>query len=352
MGGRAFFPTREEEIPDVHGMIAAEAYSRYVLTYTPTNQEYDGSYRTIKLDVSQPDLVVKARPGYFAPKPPPIRPTLEFSVAGDIEVTAALSAADLVLREDGVEQTIESFQEANAPMSIAMALDASGSMKPALEAVKAAASQFVSALRPNDPLALFQFADRVVTAHELSTKRQLTLDAIAGYQALGGTALWDALFDAMAYLKQQQGRRAIVVMTDGRDENNPGNAPGSAHTLADVLAEIRDSGTTIYAIGLGPKVDAEGLKRVALASGGAAYFPEDVSQLPEHYRRVVDDLRRRYLVTYTSTNSTRNGAWRDVAIETARPGVVIRSVGGYNAPGKVRPTTQPQEPAADKRSLK
>ena len=352
MGGRAFFPTREEEIPDVHGMIAAEAYSRYVLTYTPTNQEWDGSYRTIKLHVSQPDLVVKARPGYFAPKPPPIRPTLEFSVAGDIEVTAALSAADLVLREDGVEQAIESFQEANAPMSIAMALDASGSMKPALEAVKAAASQFVSALRPNDPLALFQFADRVVTAHELSTKRQLTLDAIAGYQALGGTALWDALFDAMAYLKQQQGRRAIVVLTDGRDENNPGNAPGSAHTLTDVLAEVRDSGTTIYAIGLGPKVDAEGLKRVTQASGGAAYFPEDVSQLPEHYRRVVDDLRRRYLVTYTSTNSTRNGAWRDVAIETARPGVVIRSVGGYNAPGKVRPTTQPQELAADKRSLK
>ena len=122
--------------------------------------------------------------------------------------------------------------------------------------------------------------------------------------------------------------------------------------LADVLAEIRDSGTTIYAIGLGPKVDAEGLKRVAEASGGAAYFPEDVSQLPDHYRRVVDDLRRRYLVTYTSTNSTRNGAWRDVAIETARPGVVIRSGGGYNAPGKVRPTTQPQEQAAEKRSLK
>ncbi len=352
MGGRAFFPTREEEIPDVHGMIATEVYSRYVLTYTPTNQEWDGSYRTIKLEVGQPDLVVKARPGYFAPKPPPVRPTIEFSVAGDTEATAAVSAADLVLREDGVEQTIESFQEANAPMSIAMALDASGSMKPALEAVKAAASQFVSALRPNDPLALFQFADRVVTAHELSTKRQQTLDAIAGYQALGGTALWDALFDAMAYLKQQQGRRAIVVLTDGRDENNPGNAPGSAHTLADVLAAIRDSGTTIYAIGLGAKVDAEGLKRVAQASGGAAYFPEDVAQLPDHYRRVVDDLRRRYLVTYTSTNSTRNGAWRDVAIETARPGVVIRSVGGYNAPGKVRPTTQPQEQAAEKHSPK
>ena len=94
----------------------------------------------------------------------------------------------------------------------------------------------------------------MVIEHELSTRRQLTLDAIGKHQALGGTALWDALYDSMAYLKQQEGRRAIVVLTDGRDENNPGTAPGSAHTLADVLAQVRDSGTTIYAIGLGPRV--------------------------------------------------------------------------------------------------
>jgi VWFA-related protein len=340
MGGRAFFPTREEEIPDVHGMIATESYSRYVLTYTPTNQAWDGSYRTIRLEAGVPDYVVKARPGYFAPQPPPIRPTLEFSVSGDTDLTAALSASDLTVREDGAKQTVESFQEAIAPMSIVMALDASGSMRPALDAVKAAAAQFVGALRPADPLALVQFSDRVVIEHELSTKRQLTLDAIAGHQALGGTALWDALYDSMAYLKQQPGRRAIVVLTDGRDENNPGNAPGSAHTLADVLAEIRGSGTTIYAIGLGPRVDTEGLTRVAHASGGSAYFPDDVSQLPDRYRRVVDDLRRRYLLTYTSTNNTRNGAWREVEITTDRPNVIIRSAGGYTAPGHARPTAQ------------
>jgi VWFA-related protein len=228
-------------------------------------------------------------------------------------------------------------------MSIVMALDASGSMRPVLDAVKEAATTFVEALRPADPLALVQFSDRVVIAHELSSKRQLTLDAIAAHQALGGTALWDALHDAMAYLKQQPGRRAVVVLTDGRDENNPGTAPGSAHTLDDVLAQLKDSGTTVYAIGLGPRVDADGLRRVAEASGGAAYFPEDVSQLPDRYRRVVDDLRRRYLVTYTSTNNTRDGAWRDVAIETARPGVVIRSAGGYTAPERVHPTTVAQQ---------
>ncbi len=108
--------------------------------------------------------------------------------------------------EDGVAQKIESFQEANAPMSIVMAMDASGSMRPSLEAVKAAATTFVEALRPTDPLALVQFSDRVVVEHELTTRRQLTLDGIASHQALGGTALWDALFDSMAFLRQQAGR--------------------------------------------------------------------------------------------------------------------------------------------------
>jgi Ca-activated chloride channel homolog len=336
MGGRAFFPWREAELPDVHGLIATEAYSRYLITYTPTNQEMDGAYRTIRLAVPEPSYAVKARPGYFAPEPPPIRPTFEFSIAGDTDGVIALSASDLTVLEDGVAQTIESFQESNAPMSIVMALDASGSMRRVLEEVKAAATDFVQALRPDDPLALVQFADRVILEHELSTDRIRTRDAIAGHRALGGTALWDALVDSMAYLTQHAGRRAIVVLTDGRDEDNPGTAPGSAHTLEDVLARVRETGTTVYAIGLGSQVDRHALSQVAAESGGAAYFPDDVAGLPDQYRRVVYDLRRRYLLSYTSTNNTRDGAWRKVEVTTVREDVVIRSAGGYMAPSRER----------------
>jgi hypothetical protein len=112
------------------------------------------------------------------------------------------------------------------------------------------------------------------------------------------------------------------------------------HTLDEVLGQVRESGTTVYAIGLGPRVDKDGLTKVAEVSGGAAYFPEDVTQLADRYRRVVDDLRRRYLVTYTSTNSTRDGAWRNVEITTGRADMVIRSAGGYTAPGRARPAAQ------------
>jgi len=124
----------------------------------------------------------------------------------------------------------------------------------------------------------------------------------------------------------------VVVVTDGRDENNPGNAPGSRHTLEELLAKVAETDTTVYAIGLGANVDRAALQRIADESGGAAYFPEDVAALPAEYRRVVDDLRRRYVLTYTSTNDARDGAWRAITIASRKPGFVIRSRRGYTAP--------------------
>jgi VWFA-related protein len=332
-GGKAFFPSREEQVPDIHGAIMADVFSRYLLTYTPRNQEPDGAYRTIRVTTRDPDLRIKARAGYYAPKPPPVRPTIEFSARAENGEEITLEAADLTIVEDGVEQEIEAFHEANTPISIVLALDGSGSMRPALEAAKSAAQTFVEALRPTDPLALVQFSDNVVFAHELSTKRALSVDAIKTHVASGGTALWDALHGSMQFLARHDGRRAVVVVTDGRDENNPGTAPGSRHKLTDVLAQIKDTDTTVFTIGLGPKVDREGLQQVATASGGRAYFPEDVSLLADDYRRVIEDLRRRYIVTYTSQNSKRDGSWRVVSITTTKPGVVISSRDGYAGPG-------------------
>ena len=331
-GGRVFFPSREEQLPDIHDAIMADVFSRYLLTYTPANQEPDGAYRTIAVSTTDPSHRIKAREGYFAPKPPPIRPTIEFSVRAEDGEEVTLAASDVTIVEDGVEQTIEAFQEANAPMAIVLALDGSGSMKPVLDGARAAARAFVESLRPEDPLALVQFADDVVFAHELSTNRRLTIEAIETHAASGGTALWDALYGSMQFLLRHDGRRAVVVVTDGRDENNPGTAPGSRRTLAEVLEHIKGTDTTVYAIGLGPKVDREGLQQVADASGGRAYFPDDVTVLAEHYRRVLEDLRRRYVVTYTSTNTSRDGSWRSVEITTTRPGIVISSRNGYNGP--------------------
>lgn len=334
MGGRAFFPIREEQLPDVHASVAADAYHRYVVSYTPLRQEADGTFRVIRLTTPNPSYRVRAREGYFAPKPPPVKPTLEFS-ATQSTGTASLSAADLVVVEDGTVQQVESFEEAVAPISIAMVVDTSGSMRRAMPAAQQAARSFVTSLRPTDPLALVRFSDRVVLEHEFSERRPDTIAALDRLQASGGTALWDALHDSMLILRQRTGRRAIVLLSDGRDENNPGTAPGSAHTLPEVLALVRDTETVVYAIGLGANVDRPALERIAQLSGGSASFPAEAGDLEAEYRRVVDALRQRYVVGYTSTNTVRDGGWRQVVIGARQPGVSVRSSGGYFAPKNI-----------------
>ncbi|MGE0814457.1 MAG: VWA domain-containing protein [Vicinamibacterales bacterium] len=340
MGGRAFFPIRQEQLPDVHANVAADAYHRYVISYTPQNQEADGTFREIALTTSHPEYRVRTREGYFAPKPPPVKPTLEFSASYAAGAVGSLAAPDLVIVEDGVVQQVESFEEAVAPISIAMVVDTSGSMRRALPLAQAAARSFVTSLRPTDPLALIRFADHVVVEHEFSERRQTTLEAIDRLQAVGGTALWDAMHDSMQVLRQREGRRAIVLLSDGRDENNPGTAPGSVHTLDEVLALVRDTDTVVYAIGLGANVDRPALERMAQLSGGAASFPAEAAELEGEYQRILETLRQRYVVGYTSTNPVRDGAWRNVIIAARPPGVTIRSAGGYRAPKRAAPLPQ------------
>ena len=134
--------------------------------------------------------------------------------------------------------------------------------------------------------------------------------------------------------KPSKGRRAVVVMTDGRDENNPGTAPGSKLTFDEIVQRLSQTNVTVYAIGLGAKVDRTTLERLAEVTTGEAYFPADVSMLAEEFRRVTEDLRRRYIVGYTSSNSKHDGKWRTVELKSRTEGIVFTSKGGYEAPAK------------------
>jgi VWFA-related protein len=179
---------------------------------------------------------------------------------------------------------------------------------------------------------LIVFSDESLLIHDLTERREGTHQAIDQYQVRGGTALNDALFDAMKRLRPVDGRRAVVLVTDGRDENGPGTGPGSRHSRADVLAELRMVDAAVYSIGLGSSVDQEGLEEFARESGGEAFFPELVRDLADDYRRVIQHLRRRYVATFLSSNTNRDGAWRAVEITSRDPRVAIRSRGGYHAP--------------------
>ena len=126
-----------------------------------------------------------------------------------------------------------------------------------------------------------------------------------------------------------------MVMTDGRDENNPGTGPGSVRQMPDVSKLIQDTGALVFAIGLGTNVDQKTLTEFAKLSGGRAFFPADATELAGEYRRVIDDLRRRYVVGYTSSHIQRDGSWRNVEVRIKRvPDATVRSAGGYFAPAR------------------
>jgi len=319
----------------VHDTLTGDVQNRYLLTYTPTNQVPDGTWRKITVNTVDPSLHVRARAGYLAPKPAPIRGSLEFTAVDAAGHYLDLSADDLEVLENGDPQELDTFQEAVQPVSIVLALDASGSMRKSEADVVESAREFVSALRPQDALALVMFSDHSVLVHDLTTKREDTMAAINGYKAIGGTALYDGLSDAFSRLATVEGRRAIVVMTDGRDENNAGNGPGSVERYDHVLELLKHGTASVFAIGLGTKVDQPILRQMAELSGGLALFPRDVSALTAEYQRIVEDLRRRYIVAFTSSHPQHDGRWRTVTVRVKNaPEAIVRSVGGYFAPEK------------------
>jgi Ca-activated chloride channel homolog len=333
-GGRVFFPPRADELANVYEQLAADAQNRYLVTYTPTNTIRDGGWRAVNLSTPSAQYLVRTRAGYRAPKPPPIRPTLEFTVTDLTGQYVEISADDLVVSEDGVDQQVDTFHEAATPVSIVLALDSSGSMRKTADALMAAARAFVDALRPEDKLSVIFFSDGVLVAHDFGTNRQTSIDAINGYRPVGGTALYDALGGALATLKPVEGRRAVVVMTDGRDENNAGTAPGSTQTLPEVLKLAREVEATVLPIGLGTNLDRSALERLAEISGGLAFFPSEASELRAQFARTVENLRRRYVLGYTSTHGARDGSWRNVEIRSRSTNHVIRSRSGYFAPDR------------------
>ncbi|HZO44093.1 MAG TPA: VWA domain-containing protein [Methylomirabilota bacterium] len=333
-GGRAFFPARDFELGWVDQQISDEIHKRYLVSYTPINQTADGTWRDIDLAAADPKLRIRTRRGYRAPAPPPIRPSIEFTMMSAERDAMDARLEDLEVSEDGTIQHIDVFHEAIDPVSIVLALDSSGSMRKAAEAAQAAARTFVEAVRPEDKLAVAMFSDGFELAHDLTSNRATSLEALSHYAAKGGTALYDALAGSAARLKREKARRAVVLFSDGRDENNPGTGPGSVRSRDDAIRELKDSEAVVFAIGLGPNIDRAFLEQVASESGGEAYFPADVSELEGQYRRIIENLRRRYVISYTSTNSVRNGDWRTVQITSRVPGATVRSKGGYFAPEK------------------
>ena len=128
--------------------------------------------------------------------------------------------------------------------------------------------RFVEALRVEDSLGMLPLPTRSRWRTRLRRTERTRSSALA-VPADGGTALYDALCDSLLMLKGLKGRRAVVVLTDGRDEHNPGTGPGSVRSWDTVLRLLQDQEVTVFPVGLGPRIDAQRLELLASLSGGS-----------------------------------------------------------------------------------
>lgn len=240
-----------------------------------------------------------------------------------------LKKEDFVLSEDGVRQSIIDFYIETRPITMAVILDSSGSMQPAMDTVHRAASKFVGTLGKEDRALVIDFDERVYLLEDLTNDKASLAKAIGSTNALGGTALYDALYASYRKLRPIDGRKAVILLTDGDDTS-------SKFSFRRVLDEAKTSDIIIFPIGLGTSVLDIDLRRIlktlAEETGGRAYFPDKVEELEGVYDAIATELKSQYYLTYEPTNTVWDGRWRKIKLSAA-PGrdFEVRARSGYYA---------------------
>jgi len=235
------------------------------------------------------------------------------------------------LKEDGVAQRLTSFVGENIPLELVVATDVSDSMTEAMPTLKASVKAFLNALRPADQVTLLAFNDNIFTVVRRSTDPVARLKAVDRLAPWGGTALYDALLTGLNTVGKQPGRRALVVFTDGEDQN-------SASTIKRVESRLETSDATIYTIGLGRSVKDKALagilQHLAEMSGGRAFLIDRAAQLSQVFGDIVEELSNQHLLSYASSNERRDGTFRKISVDVTEGGLHVRHRQGYRAPGK------------------
>lgn len=233
------------------------------------------------------------------------------------------------IAEDGVPQEITYFAAEEAPLEIAVAMDISASMGGALDDLRSAVREFLQQLRPEDQVTLAAFNDEWYVLTQRETNPVLRAQALDRLSTFGGTTLYDAIVRSLDLLSRRQGRRSLIVFSDGEDQS-------SQSTFAQVDRALKGSDATLFMVGLGRGREQANLRETldALAepSGGRALLAERPSDLGRMFAELRAELAHQYLVGYESSNPKRDGAWRKLTVEIPGTNYRVRARQGYFAP--------------------
>jgi Ca-activated chloride channel homolog len=251
-----------------------------------------------------------------------------------------LSQDNFRVYEDKVEQKLSVFKREDIPVSMGLVIDNSGSMRDKRPRVNEAALTLVQSSNPSDEAFVVNFNDDFYLDLDKDFTNSIPelKEALERIDARGSTALYDAIIGSLDHLKKgSKEKKVLLIVTDGEDNT-------SRNTLEKTIKEIQKTDTVIYTIGLlgqENKKSAKSAKRalteIAAASGGVAYFPENVEDVHSICEQVAHDIRHQYTLAYYPSNTARDGSFRSVHVDVIPPRghgkLVARTRNGYYAPG-------------------
>ena len=273
-----------------------------------------------------------------APLNPGLNPTGTRNIRLDIKVVQipvtvtdvldrpvrGLRKDDFHLFEDNVEQEVAYLSTEEAPVSVGLIFDSSGSMRNKIDTSVAAVDQFFQTNLPGDEFLLVQFS----TVPHLLTGFTPNTSEISGWlhasQPNGWTALYDAIYLGIQKMKASKNpRRALLILSDGGDNN-------SRYTAPEIRSLVREADVRIYSLGL--LQGSHFLERISDETGGRMIHVHKMGDLPDAMEKLSRDLRSHYVLGYYSSNGQNDGRYRHVRVQVTQPSVRASWRRGYYAP--------------------
>lgn len=226
--------------------------------------------------------------------------------------------------EDKVEQKIVSFGSIDAPVSVGLVFDASGSMGSKLSKARQAAAQFFKTANPDDEFFLIQFNDRPEMVTPFTTSTEEIQNRLTFTNAKGRTALLDGVYLAMHEMKKARNpRKAILILSDGGDNS-------SRYTESEIRNLVREADVQVYAIGIFEPLASRGrtveemagpglLSELAEQTGGRHFPVDNINELPDVAAKIGIELRNQYVIGYSPINQDRDGKYRRISVKLVQP---------------------------------
>jgi Ca-activated chloride channel family protein len=228
------------------------------------------------------------------------------------------------LFEDKSEQKVSHFASEDAPLSIGLVFDISGSMQSKLEKSRLAVAQFFKTANPEDEFFLVEFNDRPELVLDFTTHLEEIQNRLTFTQSRGRTALLDAVYMALHNMKKAKNpRKALLIISDGGDNS-------SRYTESEVKNRVREADVQIYAMGIFESMANRGrtpeemsgpslLSEIAEQTGGRHFPVDNLNELPDVAAKIGVELRNQYILGYTPSNPDRDGKYRRVQVKLVQP---------------------------------